>query len=219
MTQISFLQLECIRSIPFLSLPRITLFSFAYEVGDICVVIGIIDEDWCMVRIVNFNIPCAWHLTQIILGVVNCIILDYFKRWVPFVSFLSHNSSDTPGLAPAMNVFFWWQCDFLMEDDHIQWHHPLIRHNTNFWPCYWSRPYYRILTFHLIVRGFHRTFATGAACQQKTLTPRDTWSCSTLGFACVLMLRPISPELILFPDFWVSNIPRYFCFASKLVVL
>ena len=28
------------------------------------------------------------------------------------------------------------------------------------------------------------------------------------------MLRPISPELVLFPDFWVSNIPRYFCCCS-----
>ena len=33
------------------------------------------------------------------------------------------------------------------------------------------------LTFYLIVRGFHITFATGAACQQRTLTPPDTWSC------------------------------------------
>ena len=68
------------------------------------------------------------------------------------------------------------------------------------------------LTFYLIARGFHRTFATGAACQQRTLTPPDTWSCSTLGLASVLMLRPISPELVLSPDFWVSSIPRYFCF-------
>ena len=49
------------------------------------------------------------------------------------------------------------------------------------------------LTFYLIARGFHRTFATGAACQQRTLTPPDTWSCPTLGLASVLMLRPISP--------------------------
>ena len=69
------------------------------------------------------------------------------------------------------------------------------------------------LTFYLIVWGFHRTFATGAACQQRTLTPPDTLSCPTLGIACVLMSKPISPELVLFPDFWVSNIPRYFCFA------
>ena len=69
------------------------------------------------------------------------------------------------------------------------------------------------LTFYLIVQGFHRTYATGAACQQRTLTPPDTWSCPTLGLACVLMSRPISPELVLSPDFWISNTPRYFSFA------
>ena len=40
-----------------------------------------------------------------------------------------------------------------------------------------------------------------------------TWSCPTLGLACVLMSRPISPELVLSPDFWISNTPRYFSFA------
>ena len=65
----------------------------------------------------------------------------------------------------------------------------------------------------LIVQGFHRTYATGAACQQRTLTPPDTWSCHTLGLACVLMSRPISPEFVLSPDLWISNIPRYFSFA------
>ena len=69
------------------------------------------------------------------------------------------------------------------------------------------------LTVYLIARGFHRTFAMGAACQQRTLTPSDTWCSPTLGLSSVLMLRPISPELVLFPDFWVSNIPRYFCFC------
>ena len=39
-----------------------------------------------------------------------------------------------------------------------------------------------------------------AACQQRTLTPPDTWSCPTLGLACVLMSRPIFPELVLSPD-------------------
>ena len=71
------------------------------------------------------------------------------------------------------------------------------------------------LTFNLIARGFHRTFATDAACQQRTHTHPDTWSCPTLGLASVLMLRPMSPELVLFPDFWVSNILRYFCFCLK----
>ena len=101
----------------------------------------------------------------------------------------------------------------ILDDDHIQWHPPLIGHYTNFWPLLiWTL--LPNLTFYLIVQGFHRTYATGAACQQRTLTPPDTWSCPTLGLACVLMSRPISPELVLSPDFWISNTPRYFSFAS-----
>ena len=69
------------------------------------------------------------------------------------------------------------------------------------------------LTFFLIARGFHRSLATGAACQQRTLTPQYTWSFPPLGLASVLMLRPITPELALFPDFRVLNIPRHFYFA------
>ena len=61
--------------------------------------------------------------------------------------------------------------------------------------------------------GFHRASATGVARRQGTLTPPDTWSCPTLGLACVLMSRPIFPELVLSPDFWISNTPRYFSFA------
>ena len=169
----------------------------------------------------------------------------------------------------------------ILDDDHIQWHPPLIGHYTNFWPLLiWTL--LPNLTFYLIVQGFHRTYATGAACQQRTLThpdtcscsfwdlhlfyllrlatcyiyiyiipvcdiiiglniitefdispnisfhrasatgvacqqgtltPPDTWSCPTLGLACVLMSKPISPELVLSPDFWISNTPRYFSFA------
>ena len=105
----------------------------------------------------------------------------------------------------------------ILDDDHIQWHPPLIGHYTNFWPLLiWTL--LPNLTFYLIVQGFHRAYATGAACQQSTLTPPDTWSCPTLGLACVLMSRPISPELVLSPDFWISNTPQYFSFASNKVV-
>ena len=101
----------------------------------------------------------------------------------------------------------------ILDDNHIQWHPPLIGHYTNFWPLLiWTL--LPNLTFYLIVQGFHRTYATGAACQQRTLTPPDTWSCPTLGLACVLMSRPISPELVLSPDLCISNTPRYFSFAS-----
>ena len=35
----------------------------------------------------------------------------------------------------------------ILDGDHTQWHPPLIRHYTNFWPFYWSGPYYRIWLF------------------------------------------------------------------------
>ena len=99
----------------------------------------------------------------------------------------------------------------ILDDDHIQWHPPLIRHYTNFWPLlFWTL--LPNLTFYLIVQGSHRAYVTGAACHQRTLTPPDTWSCPTFGLACVLMSRPISHELVMFPDFWISNIPRFFSF-------
>ena len=104
----------------------------------------------------------------------------------------------------------------ILEDDHIQWHPQLIRHA--FHPCLTLVLIWTLLpnlTFYLIARGFHRTFETGATSQQRTFTPPDTWSCHTLGLASVLMRRPTSPEPVLLPDFWVSNIPRYFCFALK----
>ena len=35
----------------------------------------------------------------------------------------------------------------ILDDDHLQWHPPLIRHYTNFWSFYWSGPYNRIWLF------------------------------------------------------------------------
>ena len=63
----------------------------------------------------------------------------------------------------------------ILGHDHIQWQPPLIRRFTQSWPCYRTRPYYRFWPYYQILGGFHRTFATGATCQQRTLTPPDTW--------------------------------------------
>ena len=84
-------------------------------------------------------------------------------------------------------------------------------------PVYDTFPWFDFLpTLTLLLnKGFQRAFATGMACRQGALTPPDTWSCPTLGLACVPMSRPISPELVLSPDFWISNIPRYFSFAYE----
>ena len=35
----------------------------------------------------------------------------------------------------------------ILDDDHLQWHLPLFRHYTIFWPYYWSGPHYRIWLF------------------------------------------------------------------------
>ena len=49
---------------------------------------------------------------------ISISILQTFRSWVatshlrPPMAFLSHNSFDTPGLAPFMNVLFWGRCDF-----------------------------------------------------------------------------------------------------------
>ena len=42
----------------------------------------------------------------------------------------------------------------ILDDDHIQWQPPLIRHYTNFWSLL-------IWTFFMIVQGFHRNICNG----------------------------------------------------------
>ena len=75
----------------------------------------------------------------------------------------------------------------ILEDEHIQLHPPLIRQYTSFDPV----TDLDLTTEIDFLRCVHRTFATGAACQQRTLTPTDTWSCPTLGLACVLMYQSL----------------------------
>ena len=153
---------------------------------------------------VNFALPFTTNVT------ISISILQTFLSWVasshlrPTLVFLSHNSSDTPGLAPLMDVVFWGRCDFpisfagrdmsrnlsrmfhdILDDDHIQWHPPLIGQYTNFWPLLiWT--FLPNLTFYLIVQGIHRTYATGAAANRGRLLlrtpgpiPFGTSICST----------------------------------------
>ena len=89
----------------------------------------------------------------------------------------------------------------ILDDDHLPWHPPLVRHYTNTWPFYWSGPYYWIWHFtslrEVSIEHLQRV-------RQRTLSPPDTLSCPTLGLASVLMLRQISPGLVLSPDFRTS---------------
>ena len=80
----------------------------------------------------------------------------------------------------------------ILDDDHIHWHPPLIGHYTNFWPLLiWTL--LPNLTFYLIVQGFPRTYATSAACQQRTLTPSGNLVLSHLGFAFVHQTKTSLP--------------------------
>ena len=61
---------------------------------------------------VNFILPFTTNVT------ISISILQTFRSWVatshlrPPMAFLSHNWSDTPGLATLMYVLFWGRCDF-----------------------------------------------------------------------------------------------------------
>ena len=68
----------------------------------------------------------------------------------------------------------------------------------------------------------HFDFLPNCASLQRVGHAYSSWHlviCPTLVLASVLMLRPIYPELVLFPDFWVSNTTRsvlLFCFRTNV---
>ena len=66
-------------------------------------------------------------------------------------------------------------------------------------------------TFYRILSGFHRTFATGVACLEGTLTPPDTWSRPLGTSICSTCCdQPFSELVVIFTGLCSSNIPRYF---------
>ena len=72
-----------------------------------------------------------------------------------------------------------------------------------------------ILTLLPNFGGFHRNIATGAASQQRTLTPPNTWSCPIWDFAFVLMLRPFFPELVIYMDLLSFEHPSVLLFFLR----
>ena len=50
-------------------------------------------------------------------------------------------------LIKQYDIPLFWMLHDILDDEHLQWHPPLISHYTNFWPYYWSWPYYRIRLF------------------------------------------------------------------------
>ena len=85
---------------------------------------------------------------------------------------------------------------------------------------YWS-DFIPNSTFYRILSGFHRTFATGVACRQGTLTPPDTWSCPFWDLHLFYLLRPATSYIdwtlyqfvTLLPDltlsYWIWHFTKY----------
>ena len=73
------------------------------------------------------------------------------------------------------------------------------------WPYTMTTPYWSDFvpnsTFYRILSGFHRTFATGVACRQGTLTPPDTWSRPFGTYICSTCWDQSFSELVvILPD-------------------
>ena len=80
--------------------------------------------------------------------------------------------------------------------------------------------YLRSTHFTTIMRGFRRTFATGVACRQGTLTPPDTLSCQITDLHMFYLLRPIFPNVLFFRTmlFEHPSILSQFCFVDEITV-
>ena len=103
----------------------------------------------------------------------------------------------------------------ILDDDHIQWHPTLIGHYTNFWPLLiWTL--LPNLTFYLIVKGFHRTYATGA-------TTEDAYSSGHLVLSHFGTCMCFNVETNLFWTCLVSGLLNFehpsvllFCYMSSV---
>ena len=122
----------------------------------------------------------------------------------PPIASLSQSLYDMPGFALRMNVLFWGRHDFQISFSNVkerlkssskkfygryrdlikQYEVPLSRMLNNIlypdqiqWQSSTNQISYRTQPFtDLYMRGYHKTFATGVAYWQRTLTPPDTWS-------------------------------------------
>ena len=102
----------------------------------------------------------------------------------------------------------------ILDHDHMQWHPPFIRlrHHTN-------------LTDHVteldLISDFDLVFKFRQVSikhlQRVRLANRGhllLWIPGPVPLAVILMLRPVSPELVMFPEFWTSR-RTLFCFKAR----
>ena len=93
--------------------------------------------------------------------------------------------------------------------------HPLpIRHYTSLWHYYRIKPFLLNRTFHKILVSLEHLQRVWHADRGRVLLrtpgPVPLWDLQV--FYC---WDPISPKLVLFPDFWVSNVLLFLLFKSR----
>ena len=95
------------------------------------------------------------------------------------------------------DIWHCWTCP-------MRWNPKLIRVYTNSWPCYQTRSYYRLSHFTKFrdseVSIVHLQLAQHANRDRLLLRKPDPVPFLTCIYIYVLILRPVSPELVLFPD-------------------
>ena len=138
--------------------------------------------------------------------------------------------------ALRMNVLFYGRRDFQISFSNRDtsrnawnrhqtiWSFPLtnVKWHSVTWPYTMTTPYWSDFvpnsTFYRILRGFHRTFATGVACRQGKLTPPDTWFRPFGTCICSICWdQSFFRTCRYFSGLCSSNNPRYFpdfAFAS-----
>ena len=75
----------------------------------------------------------------------------------------------------------------ILGHDHIQWHPEMIRHYTNLWTYYWTRPYYQVWPYCQIFGGFHRTLQRMWLANRGRLLFRTSpfWACICPNLWCL----------------------------------
>ena len=98
----------------------------------------------------------------------------------------------------------------ILGNDHIHWHPLLIRHYIKLWP------YCRTGSYYQISGGFHRTLQRVRLANRGHLLlrapgPVPFWTCICSN---VVIIFSWTCRVL---GSWISNIPRYFYFASNMV--
>ena len=99
----------------------------------------------------------------------------------------------------------------ILRPDHIQWQ-PTTDQNS-----YQAVTLLLNSTFYRILRGVHRTFATGVACWQGTLIPPDTWSCPFGTYICYTCWYQFffSEFVVISPDYALRSFDTFSILRDK----